>query len=109
MIPDTLLNDKTLTANEKLVLAFINSLLAKNKDCFISDRKLAKLLGITPCNANHIINSLISKNRITAQFSTKNGKYSERKLFLISDIKDTRGLDLETDRALRKVLNSFKL
>lgn len=107
IIPDTLLNDKELTANEKLVLAFINSLKAQGKDCYISDRKLSKLLGIAQKNANHIINSLIAKKRIYAKIGAKNGKFSERSLILPHELKDSNGFEMSTVTALNRFIQKY--
>lgn len=108
VIPDTILNDATLTANEKLALAYVNSLKASKRKCYISVRGLAKLLAVSEKTAFNTIRSLIEKKRIYEKFSAKNGKFSEREILLPHEIVSSDGIDRETLKVLREFQRKYR-
>lgn len=56
--------NKELSWNEKILFLEIDSFTTKDKDCYISNEYIAKLLGITENSANRVLSSLISKGYI---------------------------------------------
>lgn len=63
-IPIEIWENKELSWNEKILFLEIDSFTTKDKDCYISNEYIAKLLGITENSANRVLSSLISKGYV---------------------------------------------
>jgi len=63
-IPIGIWTDGNLTWNEKILFMEIDSFTSKEKDCYISNEYIAKLLGVTETSANRILSSLINKGYV---------------------------------------------
>lgn len=66
-IPAEIWLDKSLSANEKVLYAEIDSFTSKDKACYISNEYIANLLGISETNASKALNSLIKKGYIVVE------------------------------------------
>lgn len=62
-IPDEYWKDKSLTIQEKILMAEIASFTKNGKDCFLSNESIGELLGVGPWRASIIVSSLIRKQR----------------------------------------------
>lgn len=60
-IPIEIWKNKELSWNEKILFLEIDSFTSKDKDCYISNEYISKLLGVSETNANKILSSLIKK------------------------------------------------
>lgn len=63
-IPDEYWKDKSLTIQEKILMAEIASFTKNGKDCFLSNESIGELLGVGPWRASIIVSSLIRKQRV---------------------------------------------
>lgn len=95
-IPIEIWEDKNLTWNEKILFLEIDSFTTKEKDCYISNEYIAKLLGVTETSANKILSSLISKGYVVKT------KFDGRRRFIKTNLSYNK-LDLtyETSQPCR--------
>ena len=63
-IPIEIWENKELTWNEKILFIEIDSFTTNEKDCYISNEYIAKLLGVTENSANRVLSSLINKGYV---------------------------------------------
>lgn len=63
-IPIEIWENKELTWNEKILFLEIDSFTTNEKDCYISNECIAKLLGVTENSANRVLSSLINKGYV---------------------------------------------
>jgi biotin operon repressor len=63
-IPIEIWEDKNLNWNEKILFLEIDSYTTKDKDCYISNEYISKLLHINETSANKILSSLIQKGYV---------------------------------------------
>lgn len=63
-IPIEIWENKELTWNEKILFLEIDSFTTTEKDCYISNEYIAKLLGVTENSANRVLSSLINKGYV---------------------------------------------
>ena len=70
-----LLHDTSLTMQEKLILSEIKQLSELDtKQCYASNEHFAKLLNISKKSASNTISSLVKKDKITVELSSRNHK-----------------------------------
>lgn len=77
-IPAEIWLDKSLSANEKMLYAEINSFTSNDLSCFISNQYIAEFLCVTETNASKILNSLIDKGLVEVT------KFDGRKRYVIA-------------------------
>jgi hypothetical protein len=63
-IPIEIWKDKSLSWNEKILFLEIDSFTTQDKDCYISNEYIAKLLNVGETTANKILSSLIKKGYV---------------------------------------------
>lgn len=86
IIPATVLYNKELKANEKLLYAIITSLACKEGYCFATNKYLAEKLGVNPKTISSWISDLKDKNFIVVELiRNENNQIIQRKIY-INDI-----------------------
>jgi len=80
-IPKDVWLDKELGWVEKLFFVEIDSL-DNEQGCFASNNYFSKFFGITPQRASQIINSLISKGKVTSHIESENSRVIRRTLYI---------------------------
>lgn len=73
-LPSELLYSQKLTANERLVLAEIDSLDGDERGCFASNTHFAKCFRLTKKSVSRIINNLVKNKYITSEVNRVKGK-----------------------------------
>ncbi|WP_299230228.1 helix-turn-helix domain-containing protein [uncultured Bacteroides sp.] len=63
-IPIDIWKDDNLNWNEKILFIEIDSYTTNDKDCYISNEYISKLLGISETSANKVLSSLIKKGYV---------------------------------------------
>lgn len=63
-IPIEIWENKELSWNEKILFLEIDSFTSNDKDCYVSNEYIAKLLGICETSANKVLSSLINKGYV---------------------------------------------
>ena len=66
-IPKEIWLDNSLSANEKVLYAEIDSFTSNDKACYISNEYIANLLSISKTNASKTLNSLIKKGYVVVE------------------------------------------
>ena len=103
-VPIEVWEDTNLNWNEKILFLEIDSYTTKDKDCYVSNEYIAKLLHVNETTANKILSSLIKKGYVIktkfdgrrrfvkSSFSFKDGKiFHKKKLISYKDqLKDKR-------------------
>lgn len=79
-IPIEIWEAEDLSWNEKILLMEIDSFTAQGKDCFISDERVAEIIGVGVRSASTMISNLINKGYI------KKTRFDGRKRYLESTI-----------------------
>ena len=79
-IPIEIWEAQDLSWNEKILLMEIDSFTAQGKDCFISDERVAEIIGVGVRSASTMISNLINKGYI------KKTRFDGRKRYLESTI-----------------------
>ena len=83
VIPATVLYNKELKANEKLLYAIITSLACKEGYCFTSNKYLAERLDVNPKTISSWICDLKNKNFIVVELiRNKNNQIIQRKIYI---------------------------
>lgn len=83
VIPATVLYNKELKANEKLLYAIITSLACKEGYCFASNKYLAEKLDVNPKTISSWICDLKNKNFIVVELiRNKNNQIIQRKIYI---------------------------
>ena len=83
VIPATILYNKELKANEKLLYAMITSLACKEGYCFASNKYLAEKLDVNPKTISSWISDLRDKNFIIIELiRNKNKQIIQRKIYI---------------------------
>lgn len=83
VIPATVLYNKELKANEKLLYAIITSLACKEGYCFTSNKYLAEKLDVNPKTISSWICDLKNKNFIVVELiRNKNNQIIQRKIYI---------------------------
>lgn len=83
VIPATVLYNKELKANEKLLYAIITSLACKEGYCFTSNKYLAEKLDVIPKTISSWICDLKNKNFIVVELiRNKNNQIIQRKIYI---------------------------
>ena len=83
VIPATVLYNKELKANEKLLYAIITSLACKEGYCFASNKYLAEKLDVNPKTISSWISDLKNKNFIVVELiRNKNNQIIQRKIYI---------------------------
>ena len=83
VIPATVLYNKDLKANEKLLYAIITSLACKEGYCFASNKYLAEKLDVNPKTVSSWISDLRDKSFITVELiRNKNNQIIQRKIYI---------------------------
>ena len=83
VIPATVLYNKELKANEKLLYAIITSLACKEGYCFASNKYLAEKLDINPKTISSWISDLKNKNFIVVELiRNENNQIIQRKIYV---------------------------
>ena len=86
IIPATILYNKELKANEKLLYAIITSLTCKEGYCFATNKYLAEKLGVNPKTISNWISDLSKRNFIIVEvIRNENKQIIQRKIY-INDI-----------------------
>jgi hypothetical protein len=82
-IPNNLLNDKTLKANERMVMGAVLSLHENGKDIFGSNKFFSQLLNLSESRTSSIIGGLVTKEhlRIHLHRDCYTGRVIRRYLF----------------------------
>lgn len=87
-IPAEIWLDKSLSANEKVLYAEIDSFSSNDKACYISNEYIANLLGISETNASKALNSLIKKGYVVVE------KFDGRRRYIRAKQKSNNKADL---------------
>ena len=83
IIPATVLYNKELKANEKLLYAIITSLANKEGYCFASNKYLAEKLDVNPKTISSWISDLKNKNFIVVELiRNENNQIIQRKIYI---------------------------
>lgn len=83
VIPATILYNKELKANEKLLYAIITSLACKEGYCFASNKYLAEKLDINPKTISSWISDLKNNNFIVVELiRNENNQIIQRKIYI---------------------------
>lgn len=83
VIPATVLYNKELKANEKLLYAIITSLACKEGYCFASNKYLAEKLDVNPKTVSSWISDLRDKNFIIVELIRNgNNQIIQRKIYI---------------------------
>ena len=83
VIPATVLYNKELKANEKLLYAIITSLACKEGYCFASNKYLAEKLDVKPKTVSIWISDLRDKDFITVELiRNENNQIIQRKIYI---------------------------
>lgn len=83
VIPATVLYNKELKANEKLLYAIITSLACKEGYCFASNKYLAEKLDVNPKTISSWISDLKNKNFIVVELiRNENNQIIQRKIYV---------------------------
>ena len=83
VIPATVLYNKDLKANEKLLYAIITSLACKKGYCFASNKYLAEKLDVNPKTISSWISDLKNKNFIVVELiRNENNQIVQRKIYI---------------------------
>ncbi len=83
IIPATILYNKELKANEKLLYAIITSLACKEGYCFVIDKYLAEKLGVNPKTISSRISDLKDRNFIIVEvIRDENKQIIQRKIYI---------------------------
>ena len=83
IIPATILYNKELKANEKLLYAIITSLSNKEGYCFASNKYLAEKLGVNPKTISSWVSDLRDRNFIVVeQIRNENKQIIQRKIYI---------------------------
>ena len=83
VIPATILYNKELKANEKLLYAIITSLACKEGYCFATNKYLAEKLGVNPKTISSLISDLRDRNFIKIELiRNKNKQIIQRKIYI---------------------------
>ena len=83
VIPATVLYNKELKANEKLLYAIITSLACKEGYCFASNKYLAEKLDVNPKTISSWISDLRDKNFVIVELiRNKNKQIIQRRIYI---------------------------
>lgn len=83
VIPATILYNKELKANEKLLYAIITSLACKEGYCFATNKYLAEKLGVNPKTISSWISDLNKRNFIIVKvIRNENKQIIQRKIYI---------------------------
>ncbi len=83
IIPTTVLYNKELKANEKLLYAIITSLACKEGYCFATNKYLAGKLGVNPKTVSSWISDLSKRNFIIVEvIRNENKQIIQRKIYI---------------------------
>lgn len=86
VIPATILYNKELKANEKLLYAIITSLACKEGYCFASNNYFAEELGVHPKTISSWISDLRNKNYLKVDIVRKENKQIIQRKIYINDV-----------------------
>ena len=86
VIPATVLYNKELKANEKLLYAIITSLACKEGYCFASNKYLAEKLDVNPKTVSNWISDLRDKNFIIVELIRNENKQIIQRRIYINDV-----------------------
>ena len=86
VIPATVLYNKELKANEKLLYAIITSLACKEGYCFASNKYLAEKLDVNPKTVSSWISDLRDKGFITVELVRNENKQIIQRRIYINDV-----------------------
>ena len=107
VIPATVLYNKELRANEKLLYAIITSLACKEGYCFASNEYLAEKLGVNRKTVSSWITHLEEKKFIIRDvIRNENQRIIKRKIYL-NDVKNNSTIVAE--RNINEKINSEKV
>lgn len=97
-IPIEIWKDKNLSWNERILLIEIDSFTSQEKDCYISNEYISKLLNVTETSANKILSSLIKKGYVTRTMFDGRRRYVKSNI----SISCNAGLSEETRQGCSK-------
>lgn len=86
IIPATVLYNKELKANEKLLYAIITSLACKEGYCFATNKYLAEKLGVNPKTISSWISDLKDRNFIIVELIRNENKQIIQRKIYINDV-----------------------
>lgn len=86
IIPATILYNKELKANDKLLYAIITSLACKEGYCFATNKYLAEKLGVNPKTISNWISDLRNKNYLKVDIVRKENKQIIQRKIYINDV-----------------------
>lgn len=86
IIPATILYNKELKANEKLLYAIITSLACKEGYCFATNHYFAEELGVHPKTVSSWVSDLRDKNYIKVEMVRKENKQIIQRKIYINDV-----------------------
>lgn len=86
IIPATVLYNKNLKANEKLLYAIITSLACKEGYCFATNKYLAEKLGVNPKTISNWISDLRDRNFIKVELIRNENKQVIQRKIYINDV-----------------------
>ena len=86
VIPATVLYNKELKANEKLLYAIITSLACKEGYCFATNKYLAEKLGVNPKTISSWISDLKDRNFIIVELIRNGNKQIIQRKIYINDV-----------------------
>lgn len=108
-IPKEIWLDNNLTLMEKHFLSEIKSL-DKHNECFASNKYFADFFKVTPQRASQVINSLINKKILSAQYEHKDKWVTKRVLNIIDTYKENLigGYKENSHRGIKKIYRGYK-
>ena len=86
IIPATILYNKELKANEKLLYAIITSLACKEGYCFATNKYLAEKLGVNPKTISSLISDLQKRKFIIVELIRNENKQIIQRKIYINDV-----------------------
>lgn len=86
IIPATVLYNKNLKANEKLLYVIITSLACKEGYCFATNKYLAEKLGVNPKTISNWISDLRDRNFIKVELIRNENKQVIQRKIYINDV-----------------------
>lgn len=110
-IPIEIWKDPNLSWNEKILFLEIDSFTTTDKDCFISNEYISKLLGVGETTANKILSSLINKGYVIKTRFDGRRRYVKSALHFSTSQGCTlvQGWVADDDKPLYNIYNNNKL
>ena len=100
-IPFSILNDKELRPNAKLLYGIIEVLTHEKGFCWASNNSLAETLNITPQSISFLIKTLQEKNLIKINYIRENNQVKQRYIYIT-------GVSINISEGINKSLRGYQ-